>query len=971
MKFLRADIYGFGKWVDTTFDFSKASLTTFYGENESGKSTLQQFILFVLFGLPPRKRNFYKPKNSNRVGGMLTLEDERIGPYTIERVEDELHCLLPNGKNEDERWLKEKLKGLTRGIYESIYSFSALDLTEIRSMKADQLSDVLFSVGLSGATNIYKVEKQLDNELGELYKKTGRKPLINQQINTVNNLFKNMTETKKKEEEYRNKKTLIEQLIERGKEAEKNVTSCQEKLLTKEKIVHVIPLLHEHQSLSSRLEEYHKTIRFPEDGVNRYQTIKTILLPIKSEYAILQTNKTQYEAKIAMLEEQLLDEQTYQLAESIVNEKHEYVIHCREIEELEKQLDHTNSLLNEQLQHVNLEKNELVDIILPFHLESSWREIREMNVELQRENNKLAEDQQVITQEMNRLQKEKSIIDQNKLPMEEVNQLKLEMKKSDVYDSELTNYELQQKRWLKWKKKRLKTANITLIMASIFFVLLFFVGLSIANYTVSFFSIIVLGIGMMQFFFVKKSIKDMELHTTKRPNRTTISTTKRDEYEKIIHQQEQWQSDLLMIEKEEKRLHFANLQWEERKRLFEQREQNYVDRLETERYQYPFLERIDPAHWGELLRIVQQIKQYIHEQTQDEKQLHLLQEKKEQFEHKLVHLATEIDAEHSMITIEEVEKMIESNYSNLQLVDQYKQLLGQTIKKQGELTEKMTVYQEEIASLFSIAKVQAEEQFFQIAKELEEKQRMTEQLEKIEQQLLAMFSNEWKEQLISKEMNFNELEVEILQLKDEIQTYQKEISDTNKQIAAVELEINQMEMSEDYSEAAFLYQMEHNKLNELAKKWTMLKIAQTTLFHAKKSYQAKHLTEVIAFTSTYFQQLTNGKYKKVFAPTQATSFQVEANNYIRYTVDELSQGTIDQLYVSLRLAISKAMSEKYIIPLMIDDAFVHFDDERTDQVLDVIKQIAKGQQILLFTCKKEIARKLHADHIVLGVHAFN
>src|SRR5690625_167563 len=175
MNFIQANIYGFGKWVDETIIFSSSNKTfiCLYGENESGKSTLQQFILYMLFGLPPRKRNVYRPRQSNRVGGQITINDPSIGTFIIERVEDNVTCLLPDGEQQDETWLDNYMKNVTRETYTNIYAFSAVELEEIRQMGENQLSDVLFSIGLTGATNIYSIEKRLDTTIGNLFKKTG------------------------------------------------------------------------------------------------------------------------------------------------------------------------------------------------------------------------------------------------------------------------------------------------------------------------------------------------------------------------------------------------------------------------------------------------------------------------------------------------------------------------------------------------------------------------------------------------------------------------------------------------------------------------------------------------------------------------------------------------------------------------------------------------------------------------------
>src|SRR5699024_4798352 len=75
MKFLQATIYGFGKWTDTEVDFTEHNAASFYGANEAGKSTLQQFILYMLFGLSPKQRKFYRPKQRTEIGGMLHVHD--------------------------------------------------------------------------------------------------------------------------------------------------------------------------------------------------------------------------------------------------------------------------------------------------------------------------------------------------------------------------------------------------------------------------------------------------------------------------------------------------------------------------------------------------------------------------------------------------------------------------------------------------------------------------------------------------------------------------------------------------------------------------------------------------------------------------------------------------------------------------------------------------------------------------------
>src|SRR5690625_7273347 len=122
MNLIQANIYRFWKCNDQSIVFSQSDETfiCLYGENESGKSTLQQFILYMLFGLPPRKRDLYRPRQSNRVGGQLTIADQNVGYFTIERVEDNVNCLLHHGEQKDEKWNQNHLKIETNETDEDI-----------------------------------------------------------------------------------------------------------------------------------------------------------------------------------------------------------------------------------------------------------------------------------------------------------------------------------------------------------------------------------------------------------------------------------------------------------------------------------------------------------------------------------------------------------------------------------------------------------------------------------------------------------------------------------------------------------------------------------------------------------------------------------------------------------------------------------------------------------------------------------
>ena len=63
-----------------------------------------------------------------------------------------------------------------------------------------------------------------------------------------------------------------------------------------------------------------------------------------------------------------------------------------------------------------------------------------------------------------------------------------------------------------------------------------------------------------------------------------------------------------------------------------------------------------------------------------------------------------------------------------------------------------------------------------------------------------------------------------------------------------------------------------------------------------------------------------------------------------------SDGTMDQLYLALRLAVAEELTKD--APLVLDDALVRFDDDRLKAALEILKKEAETKQVLLFSCQR-------------------
>ena len=92
------------------------------------------------------------------------------------------------------------------------------------------------------------------------------------------------------------------------------------------------------------------------------------------------------------------------------------------------------------------------------------------------------------------------------------------------------------------------------------------------------------------------------------------------------------------------------------------------------------------------------------------------------------------------------------------------------------------------------------------------------------------------------------------------------------------------------------------------------------------------------------------------------NFEMDVANGVATSPREslmLSQGTVDELYFALRLALFETIvPSDDTPPLIIDDAFVNFDDVRLSRALDLLLQKAEKMQIIIFSCHRREAEYL-------------
>ncbi len=129
-----------------------------------------------------------------------------------------------------------------------------------------------------------------------------------------------------------------------------------------------------------------------------------------------------------------------------------------------------------------------------------------------------------------------------------------------------------------------------------------------------------------------------------------------------------------------------------------------------------------------------------------------------------------------------------------------------------------------------------------------------------------------------------------------------------------------------------------------------LELALHTLADASAQLQRRFAPRISQQAQAIFSQLTGGRYSRVtLSEDLSVSTGAGTENTLRPALWR-SEGTVDQLYLSLRLAVARELTPT--APLILDDAFARFDDTRLEKAMEVLAEEAKTRQVILFTCQK-------------------
>ncbi|MGL5379388.1 AAA family ATPase [Clostridium sp.] len=895
----KLNIVAFAGISNKTIEFNNG-VNLIYGENECGKSTIQNFIRVWLFGMSAKRskdlknndRGRFSPVTGEKISGELYIEDDNGREYVIRRT-------FGLSKKDDTSEIIDSLTG--EEVLEISKNEPGRDLLNVN---AATFIRTLF-IGQLGVYVGRDKEEEMMEKAANLLSSGDETVSVQKAIEKLDLMKKSLTTTRKSGEldllrvRY---SELLEERYEGIKLSEDNLENEEKNILLKDKRSEIYTelknldiykkylkkskLQREYQDITEYLrksEELKKKERFIEESIS----VEDEIISERALSHILNENSLYTRVK-DITSKKILD---LNIKKEEYNEKRKDIEELLFVEDLEEGI-------KDRLLRATIEQESIKEKI------ELWNSIR---IDIENINNEIQEKKKYIgsaikfsdiRSEIESLLNEyKDKLRESKIKMENINSIS--QSKRD-YESIKKDFNTNRNTFI---------VTILLLVASLIF---FKVNL-----------VIIIPVSIVCIFFGKKVFNlAIELKTTE--------GTKggRDQLELLNNQISEIEERLFSHKHTVDALNYED--FIKKLKLFDDfnlYKEKQLDRIRDKKSQ---IANID----------INKCKKIYNQNLEEFNYIINLARAKD------LNQAVEIISRYEMFSkdILSLKIEIENEEENLKRLNE-------------ELSDKENVIRNSLKQigLENIAIEDIEEEISKIREKLAQREEIIHSLASIEEAYKALTKDkniddikEEIKEIINENINFTYKSEE--EIDNQIKLKSNELIDIEKNIKDVENEI-----SNRFKGKRTISDIEEDLdsiLEEINKKEKLIKaidLAKSNLEESFREIRSGFSPILNGKVLSYFNKLSGGKYIDVMV---SDSYEIKVRDDKNLLSAEIiSNGANDQLYLSLRLTFIEMLYDKKNVPVILDDAFVQYDDERVYRVLDILVN-SNFEQLIIFTCQK-------------------
>ena len=191
----------------------------------------------------------------------------------------------------------------------------------------------------------------------------------------------------------------------------------------------------------------------------------------------------------------------------------------------------------------------------------------------------------------------------------------------------------------------------------------------------------------------------------------------------------------------------------------------------------------------------------------------------------------------------------------------------------------------------------------------------------------------------------------IAALEDERDNADAQISERDTERGAMQREVKALVGEEESSRLRMERHVLLEQIKGHAREWARLTLAQNLLEEARRKFERERQPGVVRHAEKFFTQITDGRYRQVYAPLGEQTITVTDADGQTKQPSELSRGTREQLFLSLRFGLIRELGQRTEpLPVVVDEVLVNFDPERALRAAVAFTELSSTNQVLVFTC---------------------
>ncbi|EST10513.1 ATP-binding protein [Sporolactobacillus laevolacticus] len=920
MKIKTLDIKQFGRFEQKKIMLPASPFVIVYGENEAGKSTMMHFILSQLFGFPQKKalEKWRDKHHSTLFGGSMTFAADDGNTYRLERIlDEEARLSSETGTSTDLRTL---LRGIDRMLYQNVFCFDLEGLQDIDKKNPSDMNDLLLGAGMIGSGTLGKLELALEKKCGQLFKKSGKKPQLNRLFSDLSSCSSELKTWEKKLDTFQVLKEKIKTNNEQLAGLELQKKELQQTFQMWTAFSAARPLLMTLRTLENERKRLGLLQPFPQNGKEMFEDSRKMLISLKKELRDLNEQIDHLDDSIQMIR---IDAQW--------SEEEPALLRLFRSAANDEQNGKERRRLEDELREHRAAYRQLCD-----QLGEDWT-----SEKIRQASSEFTLDQQ-LKNKLNRWKKSLARKQEAARDLDSMNE-KIAFLEKRLKDLSGDHGAIGSR-----VKERSGGSGSRVIVACIIALVLTITMTLMSALLITPLAgvpVFIIGLAMAGgIFFVTGSRKE---------NRKGM-----EQFHHILDDRQSAEASLTVdqlrsaktaLDQKREDVRSCTISCEEEKRNIQLwlRERGYS---------------IDDLDWAEeTVRLVGQAQEKCRKIDTLNDQLRHLIKSHENFENECLELAKKLGMPGGDATyLEKQYHLVTERIRQRQELSKQRLIY---VKQRERFSNRIEALIHEQKKLFNQAQVEDEQQFFKAAEYAVRVDELTKQIQACRIQLLELTGSEKRLQYYFSYLDENKWEgLTELDFKNHISELEADLKTIRDQVSKDQASCESMEENDSYREMLDRYHTLLTEANLTAKDWAVYETALWAIQKAKEQYREQRLPKVMKEALHYFQYVTDGRYETLQLGDDG--FIAGRSDGRRFSAAELSRGTAEQLYLSLRLALMGVFSGDETLPLIIDDGFVNFDHERSEKVYRLLEKVSEKRQVILLTCHINAYMKEHPESIL-------